>query len=163
MKCQMQQTQWVRQLLTASELHWFSLVVPTLTASMLSSNWLIFCQAVCQPLWSRLERRPTQIMLKKCLYLCNQQPFLHIRVQYVWQIVNRSVVTGCLLACQPTGRQTRGVGLWCSGVGSYLPDQQHRGTFLLPLSSPLAIDHVPGIESLSLPLRRWTAIIPIAQ
>lgn len=54
MKCQLQQTQWVKQLLTASDLHWFSLVLPTLTASMLSPNWLIFCQVIWQTLWSRL-------------------------------------------------------------------------------------------------------------
>lgn len=57
MKCQMQQTQWVRQLLTASELHWFSLVVPTLTASMLGPNWLIFCQVI--------PRAPVICALKK--------------------------------------------------------------------------------------------------
>lgn len=151
MKCQMERTQWVRQLLTAPELHWFSLVVLTLTASMFS------------PIHSYSAKKYTPVIqtlketssngASRVFHLVNTSQY-NINSEH---IISRQI--SCYTVNSLLERQKAG---WKVIVVLYL----QRGTIEAPLfswSSLPTIDHSPGIESLSLPLLRWTAIIPIAQ
>ena len=70
-------------------------------------------------------------------------------------------MTGCR-AAPGCIRDKRQVAECCCGVGFYLPHRHCRATSPL-LIKPADYWSRPRIESLSLPLRRWAAIIPIAE
>ncbi len=114
MKCQMQQTQWVRQPLTASELHWFSLVVPTLTdlcSAWIDSYFARWYASTCGP----NLRRWTELMLN-CLSL--KSPVTSFCILYVAdQKVTVSAAFSFLLQIQKASWE---VLLW----KGFLPSRQ---------------------------------------
>lgn len=105
-------SRWVRQLLTSSELHWFSLAVPSRDGTYARSK-IGFCSAnwwasPCDP---DFKRKQTQTMPKKCLRHCNDQS--HLYALHTEQIARGSMSGCCSRYNKAQFRK------WCCGYRSF--------------------------------------------